>query len=147
MSADPRTKTTIRVDNLHPSITEANLHDQFLPFGEIIEIVLSSEERDQRHQPYAHIEFEEAKDAEAALDNMHQAELWDRVISVTPARPTREVFEGLGSKVPLWEQEGFVARYMADNGQEGDAMEGLEQEKSMGQGALPVSVGPMPVGS
>lgn len=145
MSSDARTKTTIRIDNVHPSLTKDNLHDHFIPFGEIVEVEMATS-----GDAYAHIEYEEAADAAAALDNMHETELYERVITITPAKPTREVFEGLGSKVPLWEQEGFIARYMAnDTAQDdGDAMQGLEkQAQSAGQADLPVAVGPMPASS
>ena len=141
--ADPRTKTTVRVDNLHPALTEDNLRDQFIAFGEIVDVEISANKREEDQTMYAHIEFEDPVDAAAALDNMDSAELYDQVIRVTPAKAIREAFEGLGSKVPLWEQEGFIQKYMVeDNGQGGDAMQGLERNAS--QGNLPVSVGPMP---
>lgn len=142
--SDARTKTTIRVDGLHPSLTKDNLHEFFIPFGEIIEIDLPSEGSAGAHKGYAHIEYEEAMDAAAALDNMDHAELYENEIRVTPAAPLKESFEGLGSKVPLWEQEGFIQQYMKGDAT-GDAMTGLEKQNNQGQQSdLPVSVGPLP---
>lgn len=141
--SEARTKTTIRVDGLHPSLTKDNLHDFFIPFGEIIEIDLPLEGSAGAHKGYAHIEYEEAVDAAAALDNMDHAELYESEIRVAPAAPLKESFEGLGSKVPLWEQEGFIQQYMKGDAT-GDAMAGLEQETTRNQQEdLPVSVGPL----
>lgn len=142
---DARTKTTIRVDNIHHTLTKETLHAHFVPFGEIVDIDLPMRERGGTHKGYAHIEFEDQVDAAAAQDNMDHAEIYDTVIRVAPAKPVREAFEGLGSKVPLWEQEGFIQQYMAKEDGQDDAMTGLEQQhaNSGPQPDLPVSVGPM----
>jgi len=41
---------------------------------------------------------------------MDQSELYGRVIKVSPAKPTREKNEGLGSKLAVWEQAGWLAQ-------------------------------------
>jgi len=41
---------------------------------------------------------------------MDQSELYSRVIKVSPAKPTREKNEGLGSKLAVWEQAGWLAQ-------------------------------------
>jgi peptidyl-prolyl isomerase E (cyclophilin E) len=38
---------------------------------------------------YAFVEFEEAEDAAAAIDNMHQSELYGRMLRVTLGKSTK----------------------------------------------------------
>ena len=48
---------------------------------------------------FAYIEFEEAEDAEEAIFNMNESELYNRVIKVDAARPHRGL-GGLDSSLP-----------------------------------------------
>ena len=48
---------------------------------------------------FAYIEFEEMKDAEEAIFNMNEAELYNRVIKVEVAKPHRGL-AGLDSSLP-----------------------------------------------
>jgi peptidyl-prolyl isomerase E (cyclophilin E) len=41
------------------------------------------------HRGFGFVEFVEAADAQAALDNMHLSELYGRTIKVTMAKPMR----------------------------------------------------------
>lgn len=50
------------------------------------------------------MEFEDPEDIKDAIDNMDQSELFGKVIKVNPAKPPKNVNEGLGSKTALWEQ-------------------------------------------
>jgi RNA recognition motif-containing protein len=45
--------------------------------------------KDNQHRGFAFVEFEEPQDAQAAIDNMHLAELYGKVIKVNLARPIR----------------------------------------------------------
>ena len=69
---------------------------------------------------------------------MDQAELYGRVIRCSQAKPVKDKTEGLGSKLAVWEQEGWMARHEVSEedklgGGEGgaevkglDPMQGLE---------------------
>lgn len=58
------------------------------------------------------MEFEDPEDIKDAIDNMDQSELFGRVIKVNPAKPPKNVNEGLGSKTALWEQVcSFILRF------------------------------------
>ncbi|KAF8460283.1 putative peptidyl prolyl cis-trans isomerase cyclophilin [Kalaharituber pfeilii] len=121
MSDASRLKCTIHVGGLDPSITRDLLHQAFLPFGEIVEIQLPLEDRsgttggakdpNAPHRGFCLIEFESQADAAAAIDNMDQAMLAGRVLKVSQAKPQKEAYEGLGSKVAVWEQEGWLAKH------------------------------------
>jgi RNA recognition motif-containing protein len=56
------------------------------------------------HRGFGYVEFEDAEDVKDAIDNMDQSELFGKVIKVSPAKPPKNVNEGLGSKTALWEQ-------------------------------------------
>ena len=44
---------------------------------------------DNQHRGFGFVEFEEAIDAQAAIDNMNLSELYGKVIKVNLARPIR----------------------------------------------------------
>jgi len=161
MSDAARLKCTIHVGGLDATITAPLLTQAFLPFGEIISIQLpesptaanatinpndpsaATADGAAAHRGFALIEYETQVDAAAAIDNMDQSVLAGRVLKVSQAKPSsrERPGEGLGSKVAVWEQEGWLARHViskedkaaAQNAQEGlnrrravDPMQGLE---------------------
>lgn len=94
--------------------TTSNLHDVFLPFGEIVDVTLPKNDAPnatEPHRGFAYIEFEDADDAKEAIDNMDQAELFGRVLKVSAAKPPKSAEEGLGGKTAIWEQEGWLAEH------------------------------------
>lgn len=56
------------------------------------------------HRGFGYIEFELSADAQEAIENMDQSELFGRVLKVAAAKPQKESNEGLGSKTAVWEQ-------------------------------------------
>jgi hypothetical protein len=48
----------------------------------------------------------------AAIDNMDQAVLAGRVLSVAQAKPQKEVGNVIGSKVAVWEQVWFMVIFL-----------------------------------
>lgn len=192
-------KTTVRVENVPPSLTADSLHPHFITFGEIIGIDLApppsrgtgdrggrgrggdAEKMIQLRDSglhgglrVAHVEFEDPADAAAAVDNMHLAQLLHHPLTCSLADPRSQsqAFEGLGSNVPLWQQEGFIQQYLRPSGEQGhaddgggggggggDPMAGVEQQRGLGANgegagppgyqpkALPVAVGPLASGT
>jgi RNA recognition motif-containing protein len=123
MTDQSRWKATVYVGGLAPMVTAANLEAAFLPFGEIADVSLPyvktalsyrAHVNDRRkpeapnsteiHRGYGYVEFEDPEDVKDAIDNMDQSELFGKVIKVNPAKPPKNVNEGLGSKTALWEQ-------------------------------------------
>ncbi|POS84498.1 RNA-binding domain-containing protein [Erysiphe pulchra] len=104
MTDQARWKATIYVGGLSKAVTISDLHAAFIPFGEIADVSLP-----QPHRGFGYIEFEDPEDTFDAINNMDQAELFGKVIKVNAAKPTKNVNEGLGSKIALWEQEGWLA--------------------------------------
>jgi RNA recognition motif-containing protein len=107
MTDAARWKATVHVRGLAPVVTSANLHDAFIPFGEIADVSLSKNDKQnstEAHRGFAYVEYEDAEDAKEAIDNMDQSEFFGRVIKVSAAKAPKRADEGLGSKTALWEQ-------------------------------------------
>ncbi|KAG4302005.1 hypothetical protein PCANB_002173 [Pneumocystis canis] len=115
MSYEQRNQATLHVSGLSEQVTPALLHAMFLPFGEIVRVELPKDENtDEPHQGFGYVEFEEVEDAQEAIENMDQAEVWGQILHVTQARAERAILEGLGSKIPVWEQESWIQRFQID---------------------------------
>jgi len=100
-----RLSSLTHIGGLDNSITKPLLHAAFLPFGEIVEVNLPGSENERGHRGFGYVEFETAEDAAAAIDNMDQATLAGRTLSVAIAKPqTKEAGNVLSSKVAVWEQ-------------------------------------------
>ena len=82
-------KTTLYVGGLEVSVTEANLFSAFIPFGDIRDASIPLDFTSGKHRGFGFVEFEEAEDAAAAIDNMHNSELFGRVLRVNYAQPMR----------------------------------------------------------
>ena len=97
-------KRTLYVGGLSPEVTERLLFGAFVPFGEIstvniavtpgnseylplfLGIFADDQARIEQRKGYGFVEFEQAEDAKAALDNMDNAELCGRVLYVKIAK-------------------------------------------------------------
>ncbi|KAL8694393.1 MAG: hypothetical protein Q9218_000959 [Villophora microphyllina] len=114
MSDASRLKSTVFVGGLENSVNEKLLADAFLPFGEIVDVTIPKPELPSStdpHRGFGYVEFEVVADAKEAIDNMHQSELFGRVIKVAAAKPQKESNEGLSSKTAIWETEGWIAKH------------------------------------
>ncbi|PGH23519.1 hypothetical protein AJ80_02473 [Polytolypa hystricis UAMH7299] len=143
MSDAARLKSTVYVGGLDQAVTGRTLMEAFLPFGEIVDITLPKPDLPSSkdlHRGFGYVEFELPQDAQEAIDNMDQSELYGRVIKVSAAKPQKDSNEGLGSKTAVWQQEGYLAKHAVseedrlateeattgDASQPEDPMQGLE---------------------
>ena len=60
------------------------------------------------HRGFGYVEYEIPADAQEAIDNMDQSELFGKVIKVAQAKPQKDSNEGLGSKQAIWTQVRLV---------------------------------------
>ncbi|DBA03261.1 TPA: hypothetical protein N0F65_011620 [Lagenidium giganteum] len=98
--AKARNKKCLYVGGLDRQVTQEILYAAFVPFGPVKEVQIPS--ANQSHggaRGYGFVEFEEEEDAQAALDNMDDAELFGKTLRVTIAKPERA---RLGSNKPVW---------------------------------------------
>ncbi|CCE31176.1 hypothetical protein E4U09_007784 [Claviceps aff. purpurea] len=137
-----RWKATVFVGGLSQGVTSTHLYDAFLPFGEIVEVQLpkpDARKSTDSHRGFAYVEFEDPDDALEAIDNMHQSEFFGKILNVSEAKIPKSADEGLGSRKAVWEQEGWLAEFAAEqqegsmeatdtttSGATADPMQGLE---------------------
>lgn len=96
-------KTALYVGGLEETVNEATLHAAFLPFGEIKEVNIPLDHATGKHRGFGFVEYEEKEDAAAAIDNMHNAELFGRVLKVNYAQPMKIKGGDKGwSHLPVW---------------------------------------------
>jgi RNA recognition motif-containing protein len=114
-AATQRAKCTIHVSSLPAETTKDLLLAAFIPFGEIVDFQIPVNEEgapplflfppeyslmlDNSIRGFAYIEFEDPEDAQEAIFNMNDAELYNRVIKVEMAKPHRGL-AGLDSTLP-----------------------------------------------
>lgn len=128
MTDNTRWKATVYVGGLGPQVTVTNLHDAFIPFGEINNVSLpmndnfpkrghangadedgiTSDRGTTSHRGFAYVEYEDADDAKEAIDNMDKSDFFGRTIKVTTAKEPKAASEGLGSRTALWNQVRFL---------------------------------------
>ena len=66
-------KTTLYVGGLDECVTKEILQAAFVPFGEVMDVNIPLDHATGQHRGFGFIQFDSAEDAEAAIDNMHNA--------------------------------------------------------------------------
>ncbi|GES83486.1 peptidyl-prolyl cis-trans isomerase E-like [Rhizophagus clarus] len=103
---DNNNRTTIYVGGLDDQVNEQILLAAFIPFGDIVEIQIPPDPASHnQHRGFGFVEFEEASDAQAAIDNMNLSELYGKVIKVNLARPIRIKD---GSMRAVWSEDAWL---------------------------------------
>lgn len=72
-------KTTLYVGGLEENVNEDILRAAFIPFGEVKDISIPIDHATGTHRGFGFVEYEDKGDAGAAIDNMHNTELFGRV--------------------------------------------------------------------
>ncbi|KAG2220556.1 hypothetical protein INT45_004162 [Circinella minor] len=102
-------KSTLFVGGLDQDMTEAILHAAFIPFGNIVSVQLAVDPGSHnQHKGYGFIQYEEIEDCDAAIDNMHLAELNGKVIKVNKAKAQRVV---AGSNRAVWTDDAWLQKH------------------------------------
>jgi peptidyl-prolyl isomerase E (cyclophilin E) len=91
------------VGSLDDRVTEEVLQNVFIPFGEIISILLPRHENGSgAHRGFAFVEFEDAADAQAAIDNVHDSELFGRVLTCNLANARSAKHQSVWADADAW---------------------------------------------
>lgn len=83
-------KNKLYVGNLPFAINNDQLKELFQKFGEITEAVVIKNKFNNRPKGFGFVTFKEEVAAEAAIKEMHQAEVMGRKLVVNVARPKKE---------------------------------------------------------
>ncbi|XP_072890792.1 peptidyl-prolyl cis-trans isomerase E [Hemitrygon akajei] len=102
------TKRVLYVGGLAEEVDEKVLHAAFIPFGDVMDIQIPLDYETEKHRGFAFIEFENAEDAAAAIDNMNESELFGRTIRVNLAKPMR-IKEG--SSRAVWSDDDWLKKF------------------------------------
>jgi peptidyl-prolyl isomerase E (cyclophilin E) len=76
----------IYVGGLAEEMTEEILKAAFIPFGDIVDVMIPMNYEHNKNRGFGFVEFELREDAMAAQENMHNGELFGKVLSVNLAR-------------------------------------------------------------
>eukprot|EP00877_Chromochloris_zofingiensis_P002112 jgi/Chrzof1/11901/Cz06g14010.t1 len=119
-------KTTLYVGGLEETVNESILHAAFIPFGDIKDVNIPLDHATGKHRGFGFVEYEDKEDAAAAIDNMHNAELYARVLKVNYAQPMKIKGGDKGwSHQPVWAD---ADKYMEELAAEQE-FEQLEKEQ------------------
>lgn len=82
-------KTTLYVGGLEENVDEAIVHAAFIPFGDIKDVNIPLDQSNQKNRGFGFVTFLEKGDAAAAMDNLHNAELYGKVLTCNYAQPVK----------------------------------------------------------
>ncbi|XP_049887858.1 peptidyl-prolyl cis-trans isomerase [Pectinophora gossypiella] len=134
MSSKPNSKRTIYVGGLAEEVDEKVLNAAFVPFGDLVDVQIPLDYETEKHRGFAFIEFENAEDAAAAIDNMNDSELFGRTIRVNIAAPQR-IKEG--STRPVWSEDSWLQKHAGETlkinkeAEDGNNKEKTDAEKTV----------------
>merc|ERR1712098_503234 len=101
-------KKILYVGGLAEEVDQKVLQAAFIPFGDIIEVNLPIDYETEKHRGFAFIEFENAEDASAAIDNTNDGERFGRTLRVNLAKPMRSKE---GGNRAVWADDEWLQKY------------------------------------
>lgn len=115
-------KRMVYVGGLAEEVDEKVLHAALIPFGDITDVQIPLDYSTQKHRGFGFVEFEMPEDAAAAIDNMHESELFGRTIRVNLAKPMKIK---KGSSRAVWKDDTWMTKHVGetlekDKGEEND---------------------------
>lgn len=108
-------------------MTAATLQAAFIPFGELLEVQLPLDVVTQKSRGFGFVQFADEGDALDAMENMHQSELFGRVIKVSLSRP-------LKTKSAWADADEWYAKLKAEADAEGGGGDDEEVDERGGAG-------------
>ncbi|CAE7746991.1 PPIE, partial [Symbiodinium microadriaticum] len=111
----------VYVGGLDSGVNEETLHAAFIPFGDIREVNIPKDFAENKHRGFGFVDFEDAEDAAAAIENMNGAELFGKVLKCNMAKPMTKLQPGQA----VWTAEEWLSNSLKtdDTGPTDDAVE------------------------
>lgn len=88
--------TTIYVGNLSFKTGEEQLQELFSEYGEVTSAKIITDRETGRSRGFAFIEMENEAEANAAIEDLHEADYMERTLVVNIARPKKADSNGFG---------------------------------------------------
>eukprot|EP01104_Vermistella_antarctica_P000728 TRINITY_DN1084_c0_g1_i2.p1 TRINITY_DN1084_c0_g1~~TRINITY_DN1084_c0_g1_i2.p1 ORF type:complete len:128 (-),score=34.90 TRINITY_DN1084_c0_g1_i2:268-651(-) len=95
-------KKTLYVGGISEEVTKETVEAAFVPFGDLVDVQIPLDYKSQKPRGFAFVEFDLQEDALEALDNMHNSELYGRVLTVNMAKPSV-----LSKNRAVWQEDKF----------------------------------------
>jgi len=112
-------KRTLYVGGLEENVDKNVLQAAFNPFGEVKTCEIPVDQKTGNHRGFGFVEFFEVDDAQAAIDNMNDAELYGRTLRVNLAKAPSNKPSAESTK-PVWADDFFYRKKLMDEGIELD---------------------------
>lgn len=136
--------------NIDDLVDEEVLQNAFIPFGDLVSVFIPRQDVSQtaagkaalaanapilgKHKGFGFVEFEDPDDAKEAIENMHESELYGRVIRCNLANPKAARAQSAWADADKWyEALGRGSGEGGEGGEEGVGNvegEGQEEGKS-----------------
>eukprot|EP01113_Clastostelium_recurvatum_P044954 TRINITY_DN7649_c0_g1_i1.p1 TRINITY_DN7649_c0_g1~~TRINITY_DN7649_c0_g1_i1.p1 ORF type:complete len:150 (-),score=25.57 TRINITY_DN7649_c0_g1_i1:31-480(-) len=116
MAFAPQHRRTLFVAGLDDQVTEAVLRAAFIPFGDLVDVMMPLDHKLGKHKGFGFVEYEYEEDLKAALDNMNDSELYGRVLTVNVAKPTQLQ----KTRRPIWESDDYLKKDLVKEGEDVD---------------------------
>ncbi|CDJ44666.1 peptidyl-prolyl cis-trans isomerase E, putative [Eimeria tenella] len=117
-AGESRLKRTLYIGGLAEEVDEQILRAAFLPFGDIREATIPKDRTTGGHRGFGFVEFEEEEDANQAILNMHNSELYGRTLRVNTSRHGPQ---GVPKNRAVWQDDFFFREEMSKRGMAVDA--------------------------
>lgn len=103
-----QSKKTIYCGGLAEEVDEKVVRAAFIPFGDLVDVQIPLDYETEKHRGFAFVEFELQEDAQSAIENMNDSELYGRTLRVNLAKPMR-LREN--SSRPVWADDEWLSKY------------------------------------
>lgn len=127
----PSNKKVVYVGGLSEEVDEKVLRGAMIPFGDLTEVQIPLDYETGKHRGFGFVEFECVENADAAIENMHESELFGRTLRVNKARPMK-LKEG--SSRAVWTDDAWLKEHHRVEGgsdEEGGKMGEVDGEKGI----------------
>ena len=105
-------RKALYVGGIDQNVTQEVLHAAFVPFGELRDVHIPMDYRDNTNKGFGFVEFVDENDADAAIDNMDGAELCGKILRVNATKGIKKS-GGPGGKQALWDMEEHLQESQA----------------------------------
>lgn len=102
-------KTMLYVGGLAENVEDSNVHEAFICFGDIVNLVTPKDPVTERHRGFCFVEFEDPDDAQHAMDNMNDIEFFGRVLKVNVAKPHALKHQAVWVEADKWYERSLAA--------------------------------------
>lgn len=130
-------KTILYVGGLDEGVDESTMHAAFIPFGEIVNLVIPKDDTTDKHRGFGFVEYEEPDDAKEAMDNMSDSEMHGRVLKVNVAKPNAIKNQAVWAEADKWYENtlaedaaGVDAEIRQEQNKDAKRKEGEEGEET-----------------